>query len=135
MVTSVHMLIYKSRYMTRQTRPPSDRICSAPTLHWNIDVLISTHDLIACGTIVGTTFGLIASYYGGLTDEIVMRVTDVFTALPYIIIALSIAVVTGQSFWVIALVPALASCPAYCAWREAILSRYETSTTPLRLHP
>ena len=66
---------------------------------------------IACGTIVGTTFGLIAGYYGGLIDEIVMRITDVFTALPYLIIAISIVIVMGQSFWVIVLVLALASWP------------------------
>ena len=66
---------------------------------------------IAVGTIVGTALGLTAGYYGGLVDEIVMRFTDVFTALPYIIVAISIVIVLGQSFGVIILVLALASWP------------------------
>jgi peptide/nickel transport system permease protein len=66
---------------------------------------------IAVGTVVGTTLGLMAGYYGGLVDELIMRTTDVFTALPYIIIAISIVIVLGQSFMVIVLVLALASWP------------------------
>ncbi len=64
---------------------------------------------IVCGAVVGATLGLVAGYYGGLVDEIIMRATDVFTALPYIIVAISIVIVLGQSFIVIVLVLALAS--------------------------
>ena len=66
---------------------------------------------IACGTVVGTALGLVAGYYGGFVDEIIMRTTDVFTALPYIIVAISIVIVLGQSFMVIVLVLAIASWP------------------------
>ena len=66
---------------------------------------------IACGAVVGTTLGLVAGYHGGLVDEIIMRATDVFTALPYIIVAISIVIVLGQSFMVIVLVLAIASWP------------------------
>ena len=66
---------------------------------------------IAVGVVVGTTLGLVAGYYGGLVDELVMRFTDVFTALPYIIVAISIVIVLGQNFYVIILVLALASWP------------------------
>ena len=66
---------------------------------------------IACGTVVGTTLGLIAGYYGGYVDELIMRATDVFTAVPYVIVAISIVIVLGQSFLVIVLVLTLASWP------------------------
>lgn len=39
---------------------------------------------------IGITLGLIAGYYGGWTDEIIMRVTDVFLAFPGLILALAI---------------------------------------------
>ena len=85
---------------------------------------------IACGTIVGTSFGLIAGYYGGLIDEIVMRITDVFTALPYLIIAISIVIVMGQSFWVI--VPC--TCACQLARHTASGARSDAPDKELRLY-
>ena len=39
---------------------------------------------------IGIALGLVAGYYGGWTDEIIMRVTDVFLAFPGLILALAI---------------------------------------------
>lgn len=66
---------------------------------------------IIAGTIVGTTLGLIAGYFGGFVDELVMRLTDVATAIPYLLLALIIVIVAGQKFYVIVGVLALASWP------------------------
>ena len=46
---------------------------------------------LTSGVIIGTLLGLIAGYFGGWTDEILMRFVDVFLALPFILIALVIA--------------------------------------------
>ena len=62
---------------------------------------------IAIGTIFGTTVGLVAGYYGGIIDEVIMRVVDVFNAIPYILLAIVLVLVLGQSFTVVALVLAL----------------------------
>ena len=64
---------------------------------------------IAIGTFFGTTVGLVAGYYGGLIDESIMRVVDVFNAIPYILLAIALVFVLGQSFWVVAFVLALGS--------------------------
>jgi peptide/nickel transport system permease protein len=39
---------------------------------------------------VGATLGAIAGYLGGLADEVVMRVTDIFLAFPPLILALAV---------------------------------------------
>ena len=66
---------------------------------------------IVVGTLVGTTLGLTAGYFGGIIDELIMRLTDVATAIPYLLMALIIVVVFGQKFYVIVGVLALASWP------------------------
>lgn len=47
--------------------------------------------------ILGTPLGLIAGYYQGWADEILMRVTDALLALPSIILALVILATLGSS--------------------------------------
>ena len=46
---------------------------------------------ISCG--VGIPLGIVAGYYGGLVDEVIMRVTDVFLAFPALLLALALAAV------------------------------------------
>jgi len=40
---------------------------------------------------------VLAGYFGGLIDELLMRVTDVFLAFPAIILAMAIAAASGQT--------------------------------------
>jgi len=56
---------------------------------------------LVSGTVIGTTLGLVAGYFGGLTDELIMRVVDVWFAFPFLLIALLIGVVVGASLYTI----------------------------------
>ena len=47
--------------------------------------------------IIGVTLGSIAGFFGGLIDTIIMRITDVFLAIPYVVLAVAIAAVFGRS--------------------------------------
>ena len=62
---------------------------------------------ICVGTVFGTLVGLVAGYYGGIIDEIIMRIVDVFNAIPYLLLAIALVFVLGQSFAVVAFVLAL----------------------------
>ena len=53
--------------------------------------------VVGCGTLISTVLGVVSGYYGGRVDEIVMRITDVFLAIPGLILALAIAAVLGNS--------------------------------------
>ena len=46
---------------------------------------------LTSGIIIGSALGLAAGYFGGWTDEILMRLVDSWNALPFILIALVIA--------------------------------------------
>ena len=49
------------------------------------------------GCLIGMVVGSIAAYYGGLIDEILMRIVDIFYTLPYLVAAMVLAVVLGRS--------------------------------------
>jgi peptide/nickel transport system permease protein len=66
----------------------------------------------AIGTVAGVVVGLIAGYFGGVIDTILARFTDAVLAFPYIVLALSLAVVLGPSLTVIIAVIAFFSWAA-----------------------
>jgi peptide/nickel transport system permease protein len=53
--------------------------------------------VITSATLFGTLVGAIAGYVGGLWDELLMRITEVFMAFPIIILAMAIAAALGPS--------------------------------------
>lgn len=53
--------------------------------------------VVSISTLIGVLLGGLAGYFGGVIDEILMRITDVFLAIPYLILALAIAAALGRS--------------------------------------
>ena len=51
----------------------------------------------AISLFIGVVFGALAGYFGSWFDTGIMRVTDMFLAIPYIILAIAIAAVFGRS--------------------------------------
>ncbi len=50
---------------------------------------------VAIGAVVGTVLGALTGYFGGLVDEVLMRVNDVLTAFPSILLALVVISLLG----------------------------------------
>ncbi|MBR1627873.1 MAG: ABC transporter permease [Lachnospiraceae bacterium] len=57
--------------------------------------ILSTLLLVAIITIIGTAVGLLAGWWGGKIDVILMRLSDVFLAFPGLVFALAVAGVLG----------------------------------------
>ncbi len=53
--------------------------------------------VVASAGVFGTVVGLVAGYSGGLVDEALMRLTEVFLAFPALILAMAIAGALGPS--------------------------------------
>ncbi|MGV7115295.1 oligopeptide ABC transporter permease [Paenibacillus kyungheensis] len=66
---------------------------------------------VAIYVTIGTVIGLVAGYFGGWIDMIVMRVTDVIMSFPYLIIILVVVSVLGSGLGTIVLVLSLFSWP------------------------
>lgn len=72
-------------------------------------VLVAT----VSGTILGTGLGMIAGYAGGITDEIITRIVDIWLGFPFIMLALIVAVTIGQGLITMMGLLALAAWPAF----------------------
>lgn len=52
---------------------------------------------VVVGLLVGGTLGAVAGYFGGIIDEVVMRIMDVFNCLPSMLLAIAIVAAFGTS--------------------------------------
>lgn len=62
---------------------------------------------IASGGFAGTCLGLIAGYYGGWIDAVIMRLVDIKLALPSVLLAMVLVAAIGPSYGSVILVVAL----------------------------
>ncbi|MBD3764167.1 MAG: ABC transporter permease [Rhodobacterales bacterium] len=73
--------------------------------------------------VLGLLVGTVAGYFGGLVDQALMRVTDIFLAFPRLILALALVAVLGPGIFNAVLAIALTAWPPY-----ARVARAETLT-------
>lgn len=69
--------------------------------------------------LTGTTIGLIAGYYGGWVDRLLMQVTDIFLAFPGILLAIAFAAVLGPGLGNLMLALCLTSWVGYARLTRA----------------
>ena len=60
--------------------------------------------IVLANLAIGVTLGAIAGYFGGIVDEIIMRITDMFYALPFLVVAMALVVAIGRGLTSIILV-------------------------------
>jgi len=51
--------------------------------------------------IIGVSWGIIAGYFGGRVDSIMMRIVDVLYGLPFIIFIILLMVIFGRNLWLL----------------------------------
>jgi peptide/nickel transport system permease protein len=54
--------------------------------------------------VVGTVLGILAGYLGGWADQVIMRITDAWLALPALTFAIFLAAIVGPSMWNIVII-------------------------------
>ena len=63
--------------------------------------------------IVGSLLGLVAGYYGGKFDAIMMRILDVFVAFPFMVLAIAIVAILGNGVSNLIIAMWIVSWPPY----------------------
>ncbi len=66
-------------------------------LHGGGDSLLLGAAVVVLGGMLGLSVGVVAGYYGGLVDEILMRIADVVLSFPVIVLAIAVAAGLGSS--------------------------------------
>jgi len=71
--------------------------------------------LVVIGVVLltGIVLGSLSGYFGGLLDEVIMRITDIFLAFPALILAMAIVAALGPSLKSIMIALATVSWPSY----------------------
>src|SRR6516162_11475319 len=68
-----------------------------------VSLIVGIVGTIVAGSI-GTTAGILAGYLGGWVDQVIMRVTDAWLALPALVFAIFLATMVGPSMWNIVMI-------------------------------
>lgn len=78
--------------------------------------------VITIATLLGALFGSISAYFGGKVDQIIMRVMDIFYALPFNLMAICVVASLGNSIVNLGLACVIGVVPGFTRiFRSAIL--------------
>jgi peptide/nickel transport system permease protein len=78
-----------------------------------ISLLVGIVAITIAGT-VGMALGLVAGYFGGWTNIIIMRFTDALLALPPLVLMLAIAAILGGGLFNVLVAIGISMMPTYC---------------------
>lgn len=53
--------------------------------------------IVIVGMLSGIAIGTVSGYFGGLVDEVLMRVTDIFLSLPSLVLAIAVVYILGET--------------------------------------
>ena len=56
---------------------------------------------MSAGMLIGTTLGLVSGYAGGVVDEVITRIVDIWLGFPFLLLALVVAITVGASFTIV----------------------------------
>jgi len=69
--------------------------------------------VVAANLAIGIVIGSLAGYFGGIFDEIVMRIADIFYAIPFLVMAMAMVVAFGRGLGSIVMVLIILGWPTY----------------------
>lgn len=74
---------------------------------------------VAIACIIGTFFGLLAAYFGGWVDAVIMRVCEAVMAIPNTVLAMALIAVFGGGLKNLAIILGVSTIPGYVRMMRA----------------
>jgi peptide/nickel transport system permease protein len=83
---------------------------------------------VTIAALLGTTMGLLAGYYRGSLDLVIMRVIDLLLAFPNVLLALAIIAILGPSIFNLMIAVGISATPGYARLvRGSVLATRESA--------
>lgn len=74
---------------------------------------------VVVSIIIGSGLGIVAGYFGGAVESVIMRVMDVISPIPSVLLAICIATAVGQSLASLMLAVGIISVPSFARFARA----------------
>ncbi|MFC7081627.1 ABC transporter permease [Halorussus caseinilyticus] len=68
---------------------------------------------VGASTVLGVGLGILAAYYGDITDNVIMRTMDVLLAFPSLLLALALVSIFGTGLWKVVIALTLVYTPRF----------------------
>lgn len=85
--------------------------------------LVASFAIVALVFVVGLVLGIIAGYFGGIVDIVIMRIADMMIAFPGLVLALAVAGIMGASVRNAVLAIALVTWPKYARLARSLVMK------------
>ena len=82
---------------------------------------------VAIAAVIGISLGMMAGYFGGIIDMIIMRVMEAMMAIPALMVNLALVAVIGNSITDLAVILAVTTVPSYVRMTRAMTLRVRNS--------
>ncbi len=85
--------------------------------------LVASFAIVALVFVVGLILGIVAGYFGGIVDIVIMRIADMMIAFPGLVLALAVAGIMGASVRNAVLAIALVTWPKYARLARSLVMK------------
>lgn len=89
--------------------------------------LTMTFTLVTVVFIMGTGFGILAGYFGGIVDTVIMRFADMMISFPGLVLAIAVAGLLGPNMINAVLAIALVSWPKYARLARSLVLKIKNN--------
>lgn len=80
-------------------------------IHGSQVSLIVGFGTVSIYVLIGTTLGLMAGYFGGWVDSVIMRITEAFQSFPYFLVVLTFVSILSSGLWTVTIIMGLLGWP------------------------
>lgn len=119
----VQILQYKGKFIYNTPLPPSSRFPFGTTFGGydlfngivkgaRTDVSMAAI-IVFIGAMIGIILGSIAGYKGGVIDDVIMRTTDIFLSIPFLVLAIAMLAILGRTLEIMILAFIVVWWPTY----------------------
>ena len=131
-IADYDLLVIRQNIPERLQGPSAQHICGtdefgrdifARLVHGARISLVVGTVAVCIALLTGGTLGAVAGYFGGVVDNVIMRIMDIFLSIPILLMAIMIVAALGSSMVNLMIAIGISSMPTFArVTRAAVLS-------------